>query len=81
MRVWRQPRRGSGGSMDDVDWTAMRAMLAGVDFPATKHQLLVRAKESGCSEAIMETVSGLPNVLYRSAKEVGPWPTPDSGAR
>lgn len=73
--------RGTGADMNDAEWTAMRAMLAGVDFPATKHQLLVRAKECGCSDAIMEAVSRLPNVLYRSAKEVGPWPTPDTGIR
>ncbi|MCW2877937.1 MAG: hypothetical protein JWQ95_2037 [Sphaerisporangium sp.] len=50
--------------MTQVDFIHVQKFLSGVDYPATKEQLLEHAKRKGADEQAMEALRRLPDREY-----------------
>lgn len=61
---------GGGGGREEPSPIDVQKSLKGIDFPATKDDILSRARDGGASEEIMAELEQLPERDYDSPAEI-----------
>ncbi len=56
--------------MADVNPIQVQKSLSGIDYPASKDELVSRARDSGASDEVRQTLDRLPDKTYNSPNDV-----------
>lgn len=65
-----QGGKGGGGGREEPSPIDVQKSLKGIDFPATKDDILSRARDGGASEEVMAELEQLPERDYDSPAEI-----------
>lgn len=56
--------------MAEVNPIQVQKSLSGIDYPASKDELMSRARDEGASDAVRQTLERLPDRTYDSPNDV-----------